>query len=137
MPNSEFDYGFGDGVMIGGEGLSVTTGIDPSRIKKICKSHAQFQQSIQLTSSDKSVFLRHGEITDQKLTVTLDFLRDLSNSLSLLSEEQHSERYERIMQDTLDQICKFHNITREEIKKDSESYKEDKRFKINDINYSL
>ena len=41
------------------------------------------------------------------------------------------------MQDTLDQICKFHNITREEIKKDSESYKEDKRFKINDINYSL
>ena len=44
-----------------GDGVS---SIDPANLSKIGKSHAQFQQSIQLTSSDKSVFLKHGEITD-------------------------------------------------------------------------
>lgn len=111
--------------------------IDPSRMAKICKSHAQFQQSIQLTSSDKSVFLKHGEITDRNLKFSLDFLRDFNNTLGLLTEQQHSERFERISQDTLDQICMIHNIQRDEIRKEWESYREEKRYKVNDINYSL
>lgn len=41
------------------------------------------------------------------------------------------------MQDTLDQICKFHNIKREEIKKETDAFKSEKRFKVSDINYAL
>ena len=80
-----------------------------AKVVKIGKTHAQYCQSTHAYSSDKSVFIKHGEIQD-KFTLKLDFIRDLNNGLGLLSEEQHSERYEKICQDTLDQICKFHNI---------------------------
>jgi hypothetical protein len=98
-----------------------------SKVSKIGRTHAQFQQSVHVNSSDKSVFIKHGEITDEKFRLKLDFLRDLNNKLALLSEKQHGERYEKICMDTLDQICKFHNIKREEIKN---SYADDKRYKV-------
>jgi septum formation topological specificity factor MinE len=79
------------------------------------------------------VFIKHGEINDQ-FTLKLDFIRDLNNKLGLLTQEQHSERFESISTDTLDQICKFHNISREEIKNDFEM---DKRYKVQDINYNF
>ena len=73
------------------------------------------------------MFLKHGEIKDTKFTIKLDFLRDLTNNLGLLTKKQHSERYEKIAMDTLDQICKFHNIERDEIKN---NFAEDKRYKV-------
>lgn len=79
------------------------------------------------------MFIKHGEINDQ-FTLKLDFIRDLNNKLGLLTQEQHSERFESISTDTLDQICKFHNISREEIKNDFEM---DKRYKVQDINYNF
>jgi hypothetical protein len=44
-PRDEYDYGyFAEGVVVNAEGAGgAGSGIDPSRIKKICKSHAQFQ----------------------------------------------------------------------------------------------
>ena len=54
-------------------------------INKIGKTHAEFKQSIHANSSDISVFIKHGEIKDVKFTVKLDFLRDMTNGLGLLS----------------------------------------------------
>ena len=62
---------------------------------KIGKTHAQFCQSTHAYSSDKSVFIKHGEIQD-KFRLKLDFIRDLNNKLGLLTEEQYAERYEKI-----------------------------------------
>ena len=80
-----------------------------------------------------SVFFKHGEM-QEKFAIKLDFIRDINNRLSLLSEQQEGEHFEKISMDTLDQICKFHNIKREEIKNNFES---DKRYKVQDININL
>ena len=79
------------------------------------------------------MFLKHGEIED-KFTISLDFLRDMNNTLGLLSEEQHGNRLENIYTDTLDQICKFHNIQRKEIEN---NFAEDKRYKVQDLDYNI
>lgn len=87
-----------------------------------------------VNSSDKSVFIKHGDIQDEKFRIKLDFMRDINNKLGLLSSQQHSERFEKISVDTLDQICKFHNINRDEIKND---FAQDKRYKVQDIGINL
>ena len=53
-------------------------------------------------SSDKSVFIKHGEIQNEKFRLRLDFIRDINNKLGLLDEQQQSERFEKICVDTLD-----------------------------------
>ena len=72
------------------------------------------------------MFIKHGEIED-KFKISLDFLRDMNNSLNLLTLKQHGDRLENIQNDTLDQICKFHNIDRKEIEND---FANDKRYKM-------
>jgi len=71
--------------------------------------------------------MKHGDIKEERLRLKLDFIRDINNKLGLLSQQQHGERFEKICVDTLDQICKFHNISRDEIKSDFSS---DKRYKV-------
>jgi len=52
--------------------------------KPIGLSHAQYLQSVHANSSDVSVFLKHGEIKE-KFSLKLDFIRDLKNSLELIT----------------------------------------------------
>ena len=61
---------------------------EPSSLyaRKIGRTHAQFIQQMHQNSSDKCVFLKHGEIED-KFSISLDFLRDMNNTLGLLSQE--------------------------------------------------
>ena len=40
-----------------------------------------------MSSMDKSIFMRHGDIDDVDFKIRLDFLRDFKNKLQLLSEE--------------------------------------------------
>jgi hypothetical protein len=90
-------------------------------------------QSIHKHSSDASVFIKHGELT-KNFSIKLDFIRDLNNKLGLISEKLQGERFEKISNDTLDQICKFHNLSRSEIKND---FNLDKRYKVQDVSINL
>ncbi len=64
-------------------------------------------------SSDKSVFMRHGEIKAQ-FSIDLKFIRDMNNKLKFYSQDEHEEMLFSINEDTLGQICKFHNIPKKE-----------------------
>jgi len=57
--------------------------------------------------------MRHGEV---KANVSIDIkaLRDMNNVLKLLSNQEHEELLYAINEDTLGQICKFHNISKKE-----------------------
>ena len=58
--------------------------------------------------------MRHGDI---KANVSIDIkaVRDLNNVLGLLSVNEHEEFLFAINEDTLGQICKFHNINKKEV----------------------
>lgn len=58
-----------------------------NRIKRIGNTHASFQQQVHANSGDKCVFIKHGDIQDEKFKIKLDFIRDLNNGLGLLSEQ--------------------------------------------------
>jgi hypothetical protein len=91
-------------------------------------------QLVHKNQSDTNIFIRHGEITDTNFKVQINFLRDLNNVMGLLSEKQHAERFEKISQDTLDQICELHNIRRESI---NAEFAKDKRYKVQSSSYSI
>ena len=64
-------------------------------------------------SSDKSVFMRHGDI-DANVSIDIKHIRDMNNILKLMDETEHEDYLYSINDDTLGQICKFHNISKKE-----------------------
>ena len=62
-------------------------------------------------SSDKTVFMRTGDIKSH-LSIDIKHLRDINNVLGFLSKEENEEVLFAINEDTLGQICKFHNISK-------------------------
>ena len=57
--------------------------------------------------------MRHGEIKTH-VSIDLRYIRDMNNKLAFYSQEEHEEMIFAINEDTLGQICKFHNIPRRE-----------------------
>jgi len=62
-------------------------------------------------SSDKSVFFRHGDIKSH-VSFELKCIRDMNNVLNFFSEDEHEEYLYSINEDTVGNICKFHNIAK-------------------------
>ncbi len=65
-------------------------------------------------SSDKSVFMRHGDLKSQ-VSIDIKAIRDLYNILGMLSPDEHEEMLYAVNEDTLGQICKFHNIAKKDV----------------------
>jgi hypothetical protein len=65
-------------------------------------------------SSDKSVFMRHGDVK-ANISIDIKFLRDMNNKLGMLTDKEHEDALFAINEDTLGQICKFHNISRKDV----------------------
>jgi hypothetical protein len=57
--------------------------------------------------------MRHGDIKTQ-VSIDLRHIRDYNNRLKFYSAEQHEEMIFAINEDTLGQICRFHNIPKRE-----------------------
>lgn len=58
--------------------------------------------------------MRHGEVK-ANISIDIKALRDLNNILGLLDENEHEEMLYAINEDTLGQICKFHNISKKDV----------------------
>ncbi len=58
--------------------------------------------------------MRHGDINAQ-VSIDIKFIRDLNNVLKFFTQEEHEEILFAINEDTLGQICKFHNISKKEV----------------------
>jgi len=57
------------------------------RVEGIGKTEVNIESAVLAHSSDKSVFIKHGEIQDENLRLKLDFIRDINNKLGLLTFE--------------------------------------------------
>lgn len=64
-------------------------------------------------ASDKSVFMRHGDIKAE-VAIDLKYIRDINNVLKFYTNEEHEEILFNINEDTLNKVCKFHNISTRE-----------------------
>ena len=71
-------------------------------------------------SSDKSVFMRHGDI-EANVSIDIKHIRDRNNVLGLMDSTEHEEYLYAINEDTLGQICKFHNIPKKDALKKIQS----------------
>ena len=71
-------------------------------------------------SSDKSVFMRHGDI-EANVSIDIKHIRDRNNVLGLMDPAEHEDYLFAINEDTLGQICKFHNIPKRDALKKLES----------------
>lgn len=58
--------------------------------------------------------MKHGDIR-VNLSIDLKHIRDLNNVLGLLTDSEHEEVLYSINEDTLGRICKFHNISKEDV----------------------
>ena len=58
--------------------------------------------------------MRHGDIK-VNLSIDLKHIRDFNNVLGLLSPQEHEEVLFAINEDTLGKICKFHNISKDDV----------------------
>lgn len=57
--------------------------------------------------------MRHGDI-EMNVSIDIKHIRDLNNVLKLMDSNEHEEFLYAINEDTLGQICKFHNIPKKE-----------------------
>ena len=71
-------------------------------------------------SSDKSVFMRHGDI-EANVSIDIKHIRDRNNVLGLMDPAEHEDYLFAINEDTLGSICKFHNIPKRDALKKLES----------------
>jgi hypothetical protein len=85
-----------------------------NNVQTLGNSLASTFQSQLKNLSDKSVFMRHGDIK-VNFSVDLKFIRDMNNVLGLLTEADHEELLFAINEDTLGKICKFHNIQKDDL----------------------
>lgn len=57
--------------------------------------------------------MRHGDL-QANVSLEIKFIRDVNNVLGFLSKEEHEETLFALNEDTLGQICKFHNISKKD-----------------------
>ncbi len=92
--------------------MSVSGAASPPSVLGGSSYVAQYLTQLK-NSSDKTVFMRHGDI-DAEVAIDLKFIRDINNVLKFYSNEEHEELLFNINQDTLNKVCKFHNIRQKE-----------------------
>lgn len=58
--------------------------------------------------------MRHGDIK-ANISIDIKHIRDMNNTLGLMSQKEHEDMLFAINDDTLGQICKFHNLPKKEV----------------------
>lgn len=63
--------------------------------------------------AEKNALMRHADIKEN-FSIEIKHLRDLNNVLGFLTKEEHEEVLFSLNEDTIDQVCKYHNISKKD-----------------------